>query len=71
MLEPVTTHTMCTATLKRGSNNNSLIITWTTIPPTVGRQSKSAIEYGQPGVTGIAKEADDWLKCWSLFFQYA
>ena len=51
------------AALKRGSNNDSLEITWTTIPPTVGRQPKSAVVYGQPGVTGIVKEADDWLKC--------
>ena len=42
-LEPVTTHRMYTTALKRGSNNNSLEITWTTIPPSVGRQPKSAV----------------------------
>ena len=68
MLEPVTNHKMYITALKRGSNNDSLEITWITIPPTVGRQPKSAVAHGQPGVTGIAKEADDWLKCWNLFF---
>ena len=68
MLEPVTNHRMYTTALKRGSNNDNLEITWTTIPPTVGRQPKSAVVHGQPGVTGIAKQEDDWLKCWNLFF---
>ena len=37
------------------------------IPPTTGRQSKSTVIYEQPGVTRIAKQTDDWLKCRNFF----
>ena len=56
-----------TTTLNR-SNNEIPEITWTTTPPSSGRQPRSAVILGEPGVTGMAKEAKDRLQCWDLFF---
>ena len=43
-------------------------ITWTSTPPSSGRQPGSAVILGEPGVTGMTKEAKDRLQCWDLFF---
>ena len=69
MLQPAYNNAKVYTTALNHSNNNEIPeITWTTMPPSSGRQPRSAVILGEPGVTGIAKEAKDQLQCWDLFF---